>query len=58
MFIWQLDKSWQIKLYNEDHPDAFDEYRLRDFNVVARLTKASMAPFPNPKQSIIRRIMA
>lgn len=45
MFIWQLDKSWQIKLYNEDHPDAFDEYRLRDFNVVARLTKESMAPF-------------
>ena len=30
MFIWQLEKSWQIKLYNEDHPAAFDEYRLRD----------------------------
>lgn len=45
MFIWQLDKSWQIKLYNEDHPAAFDEYRLRDFRVVARLTQESIAPF-------------
>ena len=45
MFIWQLDKSWQIKLYNEDHPAAFDEYRLRDFSVVARLTEESIAPF-------------
>ena len=45
MFIWQLDKSWQIKLYNEDHPAAFDEYRLRDFHVVARLTEESIAPF-------------
>ena len=45
MFIWQLDKSWQIKLYNEDHPAAFDDYRLRDYSVVARLTQESIAPY-------------
>lgn len=45
MFIWQLEKSWQIKLYNEDHPAAFAEYRLRDFGVVAHLVEESKAPF-------------
>lgn len=45
MFIWQLEKSWQIKLYNEDHPDAFDEYRLRDDDVIAGLIEESQAPF-------------
>jgi hypothetical protein len=45
MFIWQLEKSWQIQLYNEDHQAAFDEYRLRDFGVVARLVDESDAPF-------------
>lgn len=45
MFIWQLEKSWQIKLYNEDHPAAFDEYRLRDYGVIARLVEESTAPF-------------
>jgi hypothetical protein len=45
MFIWQLEKSWQIKLYNEDHPAAFDLYRLRDYDVIAGLVAESQAPF-------------
>lgn len=45
MFIWQLDKSWQIELYNEDHPAAFDEYRLRDYDVIENLVEKSEAPF-------------
>ena len=45
MFIWQLEKSWQIKLYNEDHPAAFDAYRLRDDAVIAGLIEQSQAPF-------------
>ncbi len=45
MFIWQLDKSWQIELYNEDHPAAFDLYRLRDYEVIEGLVEQSQAPF-------------
>ena len=45
MFIWQLEKSWQIKLYNEDHPAAFDVYRLRDYDVIKGLIEQSQAPF-------------
>lgn len=45
MFIWQLEKSWQIELYNEDHPAAFDVYRLRDYEVIERLVEKSQAPF-------------
>ena len=45
MFIWQLDKSWQIELYNEDHPAAFDVYRLRDYEVIEGLVEQSQAPF-------------
>lgn len=44
MLIWQLDKSWQIRLYNENHPAAFDNFRLRDFSVVENLIKTSRAP--------------
>lgn len=45
MFIWQLEKSWQIELYNEDHPAAFDVYRLRGYDVVESLVEKSTAPF-------------
>jgi hypothetical protein len=45
MFIWQLEKSWQIELYNEDHPAAFDVYRLRDYDVIEGLVEKSQAPF-------------
>ncbi|VAW31168.1 hypothetical protein MNBD_CHLOROFLEXI01-4666, partial [hydrothermal vent metagenome] len=45
MFIWQLEKSWQIELYNEDHPAAFDVYRLRDYDVIEELIEKSQAPF-------------
>jgi hypothetical protein len=45
MFIWQLEKSWQITLYNEDHPAAFDEYRLKDYGVISQLVEESLAPY-------------
>lgn len=44
MLIWQLDKSWQIQLYNENHPAAFDNFRLRDLKTIETLTQSSRAP--------------
>jgi len=45
MLVWQMEKSWQVELYNEDHPAAFDVYRLREFEVIEALVQRSQAPF-------------
>jgi hypothetical protein len=44
MLVWQLEKSWQVQLYNEDHPAAFDNYRFRSPAVIESLLTASRAP--------------
>jgi hypothetical protein len=44
MLVWQLDQSWQVNLYNEDHPAAFDNFRLRDLTVIDQLIAQSRAP--------------
>jgi len=44
MIVSQLARSWQVELYNEDHPAAFDYWRLRDFAVIEDLLAASRAP--------------
>jgi hypothetical protein len=44
MLVWQLEKSWQVELYNEDHPAAFDNYRFRTLPEIQQLIAASEAP--------------
>lgn len=44
MVVFQLAKSWQVKLYNEDNPAAFDYWRMREFSVIDNLLKNSTAP--------------
>jgi hypothetical protein len=44
MIVFHLAKSWQVKLYNEDNPDAFLYWRLRDYPVIDNLLKESYAP--------------
>lgn len=44
MLVRQLSKSWMVNLYNEDHDDAFNNYRLRSFNTVNTLVEQSQAP--------------
>jgi hypothetical protein len=39
----QLARSWQVDLFNENHPQAFDQFRLRGFPVIAGLARASHA---------------
>jgi len=45
MLVAQLAKTWQVQLYNEDHADAFDNWRLRDLSVIDDLIESSRAPF-------------
>lgn len=41
----ELDKSWQVKLYNEGDPAAFNSmYRLLDLSIVESLVQKSPAP--------------
>lgn len=42
--VRQLNKLWQIQLYNETDPKAFQEWRLRDFNTIEKLVEKSYAP--------------
>ncbi|NUM47489.1 MAG: hypothetical protein HUU38_22535 [Anaerolineales bacterium] len=44
MVVFQLAKSWQVKLYNEDNPAAFDYWRMREFSVIDQLLQQSTAP--------------
>ena len=44
MIVRQLAKSWQVKLYNEGDPEAFENWFLRDFAVIEKLTRRSAAP--------------
>ncbi|MGD8751139.1 MAG: sulfotransferase domain-containing protein [Anaerolineales bacterium] len=44
MLVQQLNKSWQVKLYNEDHPAAFQNWTLRDLNTIEELIGRSFAP--------------
>ena len=34
-----LAKSFQIKLYNENHPAAFEDFRVKDFTAIEQLNK-------------------
>lgn len=43
MLASTLAKSWQVELYNEDHPAAFKNWFLRDFSVIESLTERSYA---------------
>ncbi len=44
MIVFQLAKSWQVKLFNEDNPAAFDYWRMRDFSIIENLLQQSRAP--------------
>lgn len=44
MLVRQLARSWQVELYNEDHPAAFDNFRLRELQVIEELIERSNAP--------------
>jgi hypothetical protein len=39
----RLARSWQIDIYNEDHPAAFDDYYLKDFSTLEHLIQCSAA---------------
>ena len=43
MLVFHLSRSWQIDLYNEDHPHAFVRWRLREPSVVRALVQKSKA---------------
>lgn len=43
MIVFHLDRSWQIDLYNENNPDAFVNFRLREPDVVELLLERSSA---------------
>jgi hypothetical protein len=43
MIVFHIAKSWQVKLYNEDNPEAFDLWRLRNFRVIDNLLAKSHA---------------
>jgi hypothetical protein len=45
MMVFHLDKSWRVELYNEDNPQAFQNYRFRDFRVIDGLIRQSPAHF-------------
>jgi hypothetical protein len=43
MLVHHLSKSWQLTLYNETNPAAFEQYRLRELSVVETLLHRSYA---------------
>jgi hypothetical protein len=43
MIVHHLSKSWQLALYNETDPAAFERYRLRDHSVIEGLLSRSYA---------------
>ena len=44
MLLMQLSKSWQVEHFNENHPAAFDNWRLREPSIVHRLIQDTYAP--------------
>lgn len=44
MLVFRLGGSWQVDLFNEDHPAAFLNYRLRPLAEIGRLVGRSHAP--------------
>jgi hypothetical protein len=44
MMVQQLGKTWQIEVYNENHPAAFERWFLRDDAAIRSLTSQSLAP--------------
>jgi hypothetical protein len=44
MIVHHLSKSWQLALYNETDPAAFEQYRLRELPVIQALIDRSYAP--------------
>jgi hypothetical protein len=45
MVVHHLAKSWQVKLYNEDHRDAFHNWQLRDICEIEEIVRQSHARF-------------
>ena len=38
-----LGRSFQVELFNEDHPEAFEKWRIRDFATIERLNHSGYA---------------
>ncbi len=45
MIVHNLNRSWQVQLYNENHPPAFYRWRLRDLATIETLIEKSYARF-------------
>lgn len=43
MLVHRLERSPQVRLYNEDHPDAFEDFHLREFEAIRELVAGSPA---------------
>jgi hypothetical protein len=43
MLVRHLSRSFQLELYNEDNPEAFEKWRLREFSEVRKLVEQSYA---------------
>lgn len=44
MLLSHLSRTWQVEPFNEDHPAAFENYRLKDVGAIAELVRTSRAP--------------
>ena len=44
MLIIQLGKTWQVDIFNEDHPAAFERWFMRDLALLDDLVASSHAP--------------
>jgi len=44
MLVSSLNRSWNIDLFNEDNPQAFENWCLRDLSVIESLVEHSYAP--------------
>ncbi len=44
MLLRHLGRSWQVEAYNENQPEAFERWRLRDLPTIAGLISKSPAP--------------
>jgi hypothetical protein len=43
MLVFRLEKSWQIELFNENHPAAFQNFRIRDLATIEEVIDRSYA---------------
>ncbi len=44
MLASSLSRSWNINLFNEDNPQAFEHWRLRDLSIIESLVEHNYAP--------------